>query len=101
MKYKKVAIGLGLILLGGLIGSLIPIGGGSFAFIGCLVGIVLCCLLIDSGPRSTISRWLSSSDKEQYGEGEMNAQVIENRTLSAREQHTFDEIRGLTGRERF
>ena len=93
MKYKKVAIGLSLIVLGGVIGSFIPVGGGSLTVIGCLIGIVLCCLIIDSGPKSTIYRWLSSSHEERYTDAEIPPHLIENRTLSAQEQHISDEMR--------
>lgn len=60
MKYLKITLGIGLIPLGIFVGSFIPIGEGSGAIIGGILGAILCCMLFWSGPS-----WANTSDLDE------------------------------------
>jgi hypothetical protein len=90
----RLIAGLGLIVLGGFIGSLIPIGNGNGAIIGCIIGVVGFCYLI-SRPQSSKNRfWSFSSGKNERQQltPDISQKDIENATLAAREAHIFNEI---------
>ncbi len=90
----KFIAGLGLIVLGGIIGSFIPIGTGSGAIIGCIIGAVGFCYLISRPQNSKNRFWSFSSGKNERQQltPDISQKDIENATLAAREARIFNEI---------
>jgi len=65
MKYIKIIIGLGLIPLGVFAGSYVIFDGGNGAFLGGVLGGILCCLLFWSVPTLDEQHQISNNvDKE-------------------------------------
>lgn len=83
MKYLKVIVGVGLIPLGVLVGSLISLGGGSGAILGGIVGLILCCLLF----WSAWPHWPDSANLDELymDNSDKNKQAIDNTVRSMRE----------------
>ncbi len=91
MKYLKVIVGLGLILLCVFAGSFIRLGGGNGAIIGGIVGVILCCMLFWSiwphwpGSASLDELYQDNSDKKK--------QQIDNTVRNMREAQIEDDLR--------
>lgn len=65
MRYIKIIIGLGLIPLGVFAGSYVIFDGGNGAFLGGILGGILCCLLFWSVPSlDEQHRIINNVDKE-------------------------------------
>ena len=89
----RLIAGLGLIVLGGIIGSFIPIGTGSGVIIGCILGVVGFCYLI-SRPQGSKNRfWSFSSGKNEQQQLtlDISQKDIEIATLAAQEARILDE----------
>ena len=90
----RLIAGLGLIVLGGIIGSLFPIGTGSGAIIGCIIGIIGLCYLVSRSRVSKNRFWSFSSgqnEREQFTL-DISQKDIENVTPAAREARIYNEI---------
>lgn len=87
MRHLRLILGLALIPLCALLGSVVPIGTGSGTTIGLVVGIALSYLFLTYGPGRKQSQLPTSYDLNHQHEVNrgVNQQAIENATLSARE----------------
>jgi hypothetical protein len=87
MKHLRLVLGLALIPLCALLGSIVPIGTGSGTVIGLVLGIALSYLFLTYGPGRKKSQLPTSYylDHQHEVNGGVNQQAIENTTLSARE----------------
>lgn len=86
MRYAKSILGLGVFVLCVVVGAFIPIGGGSAIVIGCLVGMILCYLVLSQ------KRFWSNSSGADDGSGEVNQKAIQEKTLDIQETHAFNQI---------
>lgn len=95
MKHIKLIVALGLIPLCIFIGSYLPIGGGSAAILGGILGFILCCMLIGFGRRRKSGFWLGAEtlDEQHQVYNNLNNQEIDKMLSSVREAHTEDQIR--------
>ncbi len=87
MNHLRLVLGLALIPLCALLGSIVPIGTGSGTVIGLVLGIALSYLFLTYGPGRKKSHLPTSYylDHQHEVNGGVNQQAIENTTLSARE----------------
>jgi hypothetical protein len=87
MKQLRVILGLALIPLCGVLGSLVPVGTGSGTIIGLALGMALSYLFLTYGPGRKKSQLPTSYylNHQHQVNGGVNQQAIENATLSARE----------------
>ena len=99
MKYLKVIIGLGLIPLGIFIGSFIHLGGGNGAILGCILGILLYCILC----WSAWPRWLgiTNLDELYMDNSDKKRQAIDEKLRSMREAQISDDLRAQGLHHRF
>ncbi len=94
-RYLNVLLGLGPVVLGLVVGWLIPIGQGSAVVIGGVIGITIGYLLVYSRPGKQMQLWLSSSTEstEQHLAGDIEQRVIDMNTRSAKETAILDHQR--------
>lgn len=83
MRYRKIALGVGLLVVCIVVGALIPIGSGSAVLIGFFVGLLLCY-----GVLSQKRFWTTSP-----GGGEVNQKAIREKTLGIQEAHSAEQTR--------
>ncbi len=82
MRYRKIALGLGLLVVCIVVGAFIPIGSGSAIVVGFLVGLVLCYWALYQ------KRFWTTLP----GGGEVNQKAIQEKTLDMQETHAADQI---------
>jgi hypothetical protein len=102
-RYLNVLLGLGPVVLGLVVGWLIPIGQGSAVVMGFVIGCAVGYLLVYSRPGRQMQLWITSPNqsKEQHLTGEFDQRVIDANTQSAREAHIIDEQRAEQLHQRF
>jgi predicted RND superfamily exporter protein len=83
MQYRKIALGMGLLVVCIVVGAFIPIGTGSAVLIGFVVGLVLCY-----GVLYQKRFWTTSP-----GGGEVNQKAIQEKTLNIQEAALADQAR--------
>ena len=83
MRYRKIALGLGLLVACIVVGAFIPIGSGSAIVVGFLVGLVLCYWVLYQK-----RFWTTAA-----GGGEVNQKAIQEKTLDMQETHAADQMR--------
>ena len=81
MRYAKIALGLGLLVLCVIVGALIPIGKGSAVVIGFVVGLVLCYFVL-----SRKRLWFTSAQEPE----QVDQKALEEKTQGMREAHIND-----------
>lgn len=86
MRYARIILGLGVFVLCVVVGAFIPIGGGSAAFIGGVIGLILCGVVLSQ------KRFWSNSSGADDGSGEVNQKALEQKTLSIQETHIIDQM---------
>jgi len=87
VKQFRVILGLALIPVCTIVGGFIPIGGGSAAFIGLIIGIACSFVFLNYGPgskKNTLPTSYYLGHQHQMNGG-VNQQVIENGMLGALE----------------
>lgn len=82
MRYAKIALGVGLLVLCVVVGAFIPIGSGSAIVIGGVVGLALCYWVLYQ------KRFWTTA----LGGGEVNQQAIQEKTLDMQETYAADQI---------
>ena len=91
MRRLKIVIGLALIPLGVLLGSFLPLGGGSAAIIGGLVGLVLCCVFLSLPTKHAVTGPTAFRTTSQHQDnGGLNQRAIEQATLMAQQTRDFN-----------
>jgi hypothetical protein len=83
MRYAKIALGLGVLVVCVVVGAFIPIGGGSAVLIGGVVGLVLCYLVLYQ------KRFWSNASGAS---GDVDEQAMRQKTLSMNAAHANDSI---------
>jgi hypothetical protein len=91
MNYLCILIALGMVALGALVGSAIPIGSGSAVLIGGAVGLVAGCLYVDAARKHNWHPLLRSSQAQQSSD--INQKALEQGMLSAQQAHINDATR--------
>ncbi len=91
MKYLKIIVGLGLIPLGVFAGSYAIFDGGNGAFLGGILGGILCCLLFWSVP---------SLDEQHQINNNVNKEALDKAASSLQEAQIEEQTlyRALTRR---
>ena len=82
MRYRKIALGLGLLVVCIVVGAFIPIGRGSAIVVGFLVGLLLCYWALYQ------KRFWTTLP----GGGEVNQKAIQEKTQDIQEAHAVDQI---------
>ncbi|HLW00645.1 MAG TPA: hypothetical protein VKT82_18455 [Ktedonobacterales bacterium] len=82
MRYRKIALGLGVLVACIVVGAFIPIGSGSAIEIGGLVGLLLCYWVLYQ------KRFWTTA----LGGGEVNQKTIQEKTLDMQETYAADQI---------
>ena len=94
MRYRRIIVGLGSVLLGIVIGLFIPLDGGNAAILGGVLGAILGYQLIYGWFGGKLQRRFSSSHKEQeqpVNNDMLTQHVIEEQSRRIREAQLVDE----------